>query len=173
MHHIWSLIMDNGAITMCQHVFNALRARRLQSTFIQSDRQGWFRWLTAKLPKKNPERIKEHVNQMQLWLLMNATETLSAEVIRKLAVITRQAERIHLVQPENHRSCSSRLTSNGESEAGLIVTLWLEQLKFGQHTEGWKHLFMLKVETLSWVTANVKHSAFGCPNLSLWQSSEV
>lgn len=50
---------------------------------------------------------------MQLWLLMNATETLGAEVIRKLAVITRQAERIHLVQPENHRS--SRLTSDTES----------------------------------------------------------
>lgn len=52
---------------------------------------------------------------MQLWLLMNATETLSAGVIRKLAVITRQAERIHLVQPENHRSWWPRLTADGES----------------------------------------------------------
>lgn len=40
---------------------------------------------------------------MQLWLLMNATETLGTEVIRKLAVITRQAERIHLSQPERGR----------------------------------------------------------------------
>lgn len=52
---------------------------------------------------------------MQLWRLMNATETIGAEVIRKLAVITCQAERIHLVQPENHRSCSSRLTTDAES----------------------------------------------------------
>lgn len=100
---------------MCEHVLNALRKQKPQSAFIHPDRQGRYRRLTAKLPKKNPECIKEHVNQMQLWLLMNATETLGAEVIRKLAVITRQAERIHLVQPENHRSCSSRLTSGGES----------------------------------------------------------
>lgn len=52
---------------------------------------------------------------MQLWLLMNATETLSAEVIRKLVVITRQAERIHLVQPESHRSGSSRFTADDDS----------------------------------------------------------
>lgn len=100
---------------MCQHVFNALRTRRLQSTFILSDRRRRYRRLTAELLKKNPERIKEHVNQMQLWRLMNATETIGAEVIRKLAVITCQAERIHLVQPENHRSCSSRLTTDAES----------------------------------------------------------
>lgn len=33
---------------------------------------------------------------MQLWLLMNATGTLSREVIGKLGLIARQAERIHL-----------------------------------------------------------------------------
>lgn len=49
---------------------------------------------------------------MQLWLLMNATETLRAEVIRKLAVITRQAERIHLSQPERQRSSSPRLADD-------------------------------------------------------------
>lgn len=63
----------------------------------------------------NPEWIEEHVNQMQLWLLMNATETLGAEVIRKLAVITRQAEWIHLVQPESHRSYSSHRASDEDS----------------------------------------------------------
>lgn len=52
---------------------------------------------------------------MQLWLLMNATETLGAEVIRKLAVITRQAEWIHLVQPESHRSYSSPCASDEHS----------------------------------------------------------
>lgn len=52
---------------------------------------------------------------MQLWLLMNAAATLSAEVIRKLAVITRQAERIHLVQPGSHRSRLSRLASDDDS----------------------------------------------------------
>lgn len=39
---------------------------------------------------------KEHVNPMQLWLLMNATGTLSREVIGKLGLIARQAEWIHL-----------------------------------------------------------------------------
>lgn len=34
---------------------------------------------------------------MQLWHLMNAKEMLGAEVIGKLAIITRQAERIHLL----------------------------------------------------------------------------
>lgn len=52
---------------------------------------------------------------MQLWLLMNATETLGAEVIRKLAVITRQAEQIHLPQPERQRSSSSRLADDNAS----------------------------------------------------------
>lgn len=100
---------------MCQHVFSARLTPRLQSTFIDSDRQGRYRRLPAILPKKNPEWIKEHVNQMQLWLLMNATETLGAEVIRKLAVITRQAERIHLVQAESHRSYSPRLNGDEDS----------------------------------------------------------
>lgn len=49
---------------------------------------------------------------MQLWLLMNVTEELSAQVIRKLAVITRQAERIHPSQPERQRSSSLRLTDD-------------------------------------------------------------
>lgn len=96
-------------------VFNTLPAPRLQSTFIDSDRQGRRHRLTAKAPEKNPKWIKEHVNPMQLWLLMNATETLGAEVIRKLAVITRQAERIHLSQPERQRSSSPRLADDNAS----------------------------------------------------------
>ena len=52
---------------------------------------------------------------MQLWLLMNTTEKLSAEVIRKLAVITRQAERIHLPQSERQRSSSMRLADDNAS----------------------------------------------------------
>lgn len=52
---------------------------------------------------------------MQLWLLMNATETLAAEVIRKLGVITRQPERIHPSQPERQRSLSSRLADDKDS----------------------------------------------------------
>lgn len=52
---------------------------------------------------------------MQLWLLMNATEKLAAQVIRKLAVITRQAELIHLSQPERQRSSSSRLVDDNAS----------------------------------------------------------
>lgn len=52
---------------------------------------------------------------MQLWLLMNVTETLGTEVIRKLAVITRQAERIHLSQPERQRSSSTRLADDNAS----------------------------------------------------------
>lgn len=52
---------------------------------------------------------------MQLWLLMNATETLGAEVIGKLAVITRQAERVHLSQPERQRSSSPRVADDDAS----------------------------------------------------------
>lgn len=44
---------------------------------------------------------------------MNASETLGAGLIGKLAVITRQAERIHLVQPERHRSPWPRLRGEG------------------------------------------------------------
>lgn len=96
-------------------VFNTLPVQRLQSTFIDSDRRGRHRQLTAKAPEKNPKRIKEHVTPMQLWLLMNATETLGAEVIRKLAIITHQAEQIHLSQPERQRSSSSFLADDNAS----------------------------------------------------------
>lgn len=95
-------------------VFNTLRAQRLQSTFIDRDRQGRHASSLLK-PEKNPKWMKEHVNPMQLWLLMNATQTLGTEVIRKLAIITRQAERIHLSQPERQRSSSSRLADDNAS----------------------------------------------------------
>lgn len=51
--------------------------------------------------------MKEHVTPMQLWLLMNVTGTPCAGVIRKLAVITRQEERIHLAPVERQTSPSS------------------------------------------------------------------
>lgn len=58
---------------------------------------------------------------MQLWLLMNASETLGAGLIGKLAVITRQAERIHLVQPEKHSSPWPRLRGErGGPEPGPL-----------------------------------------------------
>lgn len=72
---------------------------------------------------------------MQLWLLMNATEKLGAQVIRKLAVITRQAERIHLSQPARQRSSSSRLADDNASKARLIVTFWAVQLSHWQQDE--------------------------------------
>lgn len=50
-------------------------------------------------PEKKPEWIRAHVDGVQLRPLMNAAETLAAAVIRKLAVITHQAERPHLPQP--------------------------------------------------------------------------
>lgn len=49
---------------------------------------------------------------------MNASETLGAGLIGKLAVITRQAERIHLVQPERRRSPWPRLRGEGGGGGG-------------------------------------------------------
>lgn len=52
---------------------------------------------------------------MQLQLLMNTTEQLVAEVIRKLAIITHQTMQIHLAQSERQRSSSAHLTDDNAS----------------------------------------------------------
>lgn len=92
----------------------ALCTQRPHSAVTHPDRQGPQPRGAAQRAKKNPECLKEHANQTQLGLVTNATGALAAEVIRKLAVITRQAERIRPVQPEDRARHASPVAASPE-----------------------------------------------------------
>lgn len=100
----WTHKQTNGVpyfIITGLHVPHTPQHRVPQSAFIDSDRRGGNLALALALSQtgRNGPKWEKGAcqpNAVQLWLLMNATGTLSRKVIGKLSLIARQAEWIHL-----------------------------------------------------------------------------